>query len=144
MSLRRSKRIRNQKEGKKEEEEVATPPPPRKRKRTESKNEETKRKERTQRALNQRLYLISRRVQELENIFVVLGSTGNVYYVKFKPDDRIKCSCFDARSRKRNCKHILFVLLRVLAVDADHVVLKRPPGRNIIKADELTAFLANA
>jgi len=144
-ALRRSKRIRNQEEGKKEPEEVLRETAPaRKRKRTESKPEATKRKERTQRALNQRLYLISRRVDGEKYTFVVLGSTGNVYYLTFQGGERLKCSCFDARARKRNCKHILFILLRVLSVEPESPVLKRAPGRNTITKEELEEFLENA
>nr|CAG4714053.1 unnamed protein product [Naegleria fowleri] len=72
-------------------------------------------KERIERAMTQRLYLIERknRVDNLEEEFVVLGSTGNVYNVNIC--EVPKCSCPDFE-KGHLCKHILFVFLRVLRV----------------------------
>ena len=92
---------------------------------------------RRERALHQRLYLLERRTA---SDFVVLGRTGNAYDVALEPLPR--CSCPDWRFRGRNqrCKHILFVLLRVLAAPpgsaaADTAARSIPP-------DELAALLA--
>lgn len=70
-----------------------------------------------------------------------MGTTGNIYYVTL---NRVpKCSCLDqrfplfllrlrvdphrssGRTRKRNCKHILFVYIRVLKLDESDAVVVR-------------------
>lgn len=89
------------------------------------------------RGLNQPLYLIEERddpclagkeldAQLLEQaageappppprLFVLLGSTGNVYTVRV--GRLVSCDCGDAENaRSRVCKHALFVFLRVLQV----------------------------
>lgn len=48
------------------------------------------------------------------------GTTGNVYYPMFSKEYVPTCTCRDQRVRKKLCKHILFVLTRVLKMDADH------------------------
>ncbi|KAG2386053.1 hypothetical protein C9374_003202 [Naegleria lovaniensis] len=82
-------------------------------------------KERIARALTQRLYLIERknRVDNLEEEFVVLGSTGNVYNVNIC--EVPSCSCPDFE-KGNLCKHILFVFLRVLRVNQNsHCVYQK-------------------
>ena len=61
----------------------------------------------------QRFFLIDREKQEgaLSEKFLVLGSTGNVYTVMIK--HVLSCDCPDAL-KGNHCKHILFVLIRVL------------------------------
>jgi hypothetical protein len=75
--------------------------------------------QRIARALQQRLFLISQENDSTEdNIhrkFVVLGSTGNVYNVEI--GRRPSCTCPD-HAKSHLCKHILFVLLKVLRVPA--------------------------
>jgi len=77
-------------------------------------------RQRIDRALTQRLYLIEAKPTEncdsldASTTFAVLGSTGNVYSVKISR--RASCSCPDY-VRSYLCKHILFVLLKVLRVD---------------------------
>jgi Ring finger domain/SWIM zinc finger len=76
-------------------------------------------RQRIDRARTQRLYLVERSdVTVLSGSsqcsFVVLGSTGNVYKVDFGPLPR--CSCPDHK-RGNLCKHILFVLLKVIGLD---------------------------
>jgi hypothetical protein len=95
---------------------------------------------RRDRALHQRLYLLERHTA---SDFVVLGNTGNAYDVTLEPDGLPRCSCPDWRFRGRTqrCKHILFVLLRVLAAPpgsaaADTAARPIPPG-------ELAALLAS-
>jgi len=72
-------------------------------------------KDRFLRALTQRLYLIHReKISPCEMKFAVLGNTGNVYHVVI--NQLPKCNCPD--NLKGNfCKHIIFVLCRVLKVD---------------------------
>jgi len=70
-------------------------------------------RERMERVLTQRFFLIDRRRngEDLREEFKVLGSTGNVYTIII---DKIpSCNCPDA-SKGNHCKHILFVFLKVL------------------------------
>lgn len=72
------------------------------------------------RAFEQRMYLIkqecvlSRAGTGPARSFTVLGSTGNVYTVTI--DAMADCTCPDA-AKGNVCKHVLFVMLRVLRVD---------------------------
>ena len=53
--------------------------------------------------------------QRCNTTFVVLGSTGNVYHVQIRTLPT--CSCPDFQSKGGcNCKHIFFVLIKVLQV----------------------------
>jgi len=71
--------------------------------------------QRIDRARTQRLYLVQRsEVNDLSCDFVVLGSTGNVYNVRVSKIP--KCSCPD-HARGNLCKHILFVMLKVIGLD---------------------------
>ena len=71
--------------------------------------------QRIDRARTQRLYLVQRsEVSGLSCDFVVLGSTGNVYDVRVSKIPT--CSCPD-HARGNLCKHILFVLLKVIGLD---------------------------
>jgi len=69
-------------------------------------------KERIARALQQQMFLISRKdINPLEKEFTVLGSVGNVYTVLIKQVP--SCTCPDFQ-KGNLCKHILFVFLKVL------------------------------
>lgn len=68
---------------------------------------------RISRALTQRLYLIKNTViNKNQHNFIVMGSTGNAYTVSIKQVPT--CSCPDNKIRHQSCKHIYFVLMRVL------------------------------
>ncbi len=68
---------------------------------------------RLERALSQRLYLIdANKHSDREWEFIVEGSTGNAYTVDVC--DKLSCSCMDFRTRNLICKHIYFVIARVL------------------------------
>ncbi|GAX11775.1 E3 ubiquitin-protein ligase ZSWIM2 [Fistulifera solaris] len=70
--------------------------------------------QRIDRALSQSMYLVTKSdVQDLSCTFVVLGSTGNVYEVTIRRSPH--CSCPD-HAKGNLCKHILFVLLKVMAI----------------------------
>ncbi len=70
--------------------------------------------QRIDRALSQSMYLVTKSdVQDLSCTFVVLGSTGNVYDVTINRTPH--CSCPD-HAKGNLCKHILFVLLKVMAI----------------------------
>ena len=47
--------------------------------------------------------------------FLIEGTTGNVYTVTMKKQP--KCTCPDYTMRKHRCKHIFFVLIRILKAD---------------------------
>ncbi len=76
-------------------------------------------RQRIMRAKTERLYLIHRGTIENNKCdFAVLGSTGNIYTVTIT--HLSKCSCPDfARGHNHTCKHMLFVLLKVMAIDED-------------------------
>ena len=73
--------------------------------------------DRIDRALLQTMFLISKNVDEsdrdLKWTFVVLGTTGNVYDVTIQRVPH--CTCPD-HANGNLCKHILFVLLKVMRV----------------------------
>ncbi|GJQ14242.1 hypothetical protein GpartN1_g6033.t1 [Galdieria partita] len=76
---------------------------------------------RLERAKKQRLYLLAVNSSEQASpSFAILGSTGNVYTVWFQ-GGRPKCNCIDHRVRKTFCKHIIFVLLRILKVPEQQI-----------------------
>lgn len=69
---------------------------------------------RISRALSQRIHLLS---VDDSGVFQVVGSTGDtVYEVKILP--QLDCECPDARIRHAICKHMVFVWVRVLRLDA--------------------------
>ncbi|KAL6980097.1 hypothetical protein U1Q18_021746 [Sarracenia purpurea var. burkii] len=68
------------------------------------------------RAFGHRLRLLHRS----ESDFFVLGATGNVYTVALS--ETPSCTCPD---RATPCKHILFVLIRVLGVSLDDACIRR-------------------
>jgi hypothetical protein len=79
--------------------------------------------ERIERAFQHRLYLIDKKPVVGDDPdrpsgceFFVLGATGNVYSVRL--DLRPSCTCPDFK-RGNTCKHILFVMLRVLKLPVD-------------------------
>ncbi|KAG4392134.1 hypothetical protein GLYMA_04G084500v4 [Glycine max] len=72
------------------------------------------------RALRHRLRLLHRS----GSTFFILGATGNVYTVTLSSSP--SCTCPD---RTTPCKHILFVLIRVLGVSLDDVCLRRRTPR---------------
>ena len=100
---------------------------------------------RLERALAQRMYLIDREDQldaESSTVtsaaFSVLGSTGNVYRVCIStvPD----CDCPDfVRNPSHSCKHVLFVLSRVLRVPTTNPIL----FQKALLSSELQSILVN-
>lgn len=77
---------------------------------------------RKKRALSQRILFVDYRSNDSFIQFEVLGTKGNSYHVKFC-DKKWSCTCPDYRGRPWNknhqCKHIFFVLARVLHVKID-------------------------
>lgn len=105
---------------------------------------------RLDRAAVQRMYLVEIQAS-LEGdsphaAFVVVGSTGNVYTVKLgtgvPPAQR--CNCMDAKLRKKQCKHQLFVMLRVLALPRERLEQLDRTGVFMSSAELKTALEARA
>lgn len=72
---------------------------------------------RISRALSQRIHLLS---VDDSGVFQVVGSTGDVVYeVKILPE--LDCDCPDSRNRNSICKHMVFVWVRVLRLDANDI-----------------------
>jgi Ring finger domain/SWIM zinc finger len=83
-------------------------------------------RQRLERALTQRLYLVQHDdIPAAKSVtadsavnFTVLGSTGNVYTVVLSLQPT--CNCPDFCRRNDMCKHIMFVLLKVVGLNVDH------------------------
>lgn len=72
------------------------------------------------RAFNQRLYLVSANLTD-ENInFNIMGSTGNIYNIKIITNKET-CTCPDYLGRQTYCKHIFFILGRVLNISKSDI-----------------------
>lgn len=82
------------------------------------------------RALGHRLFLLHRS----DPNFYILGATGNVYIVNVSTTPA--CTCPD---RATPCKHILFVLIKVLGVPLDDPCLRK----RTLRPNQLTRLLAN-
>ncbi len=69
---------------------------------------------RKQRGKTQSIFLIETIIddKELERKYVVMGLTGNIYNVTIK--NAPECTCPDFITRGNRCKHIYFVLIRVM------------------------------
>jgi hypothetical protein len=98
--------------------------------------------ERIYRALSQRLYLIDQEDVSssgggLGRKFAVLGSTGNVYDVKI--GQQPTCTCPDC-ARGKLCKHIIFILVKVLHVPRDSELVYQ----NALLQSELKQIFDNA
>jgi hypothetical protein len=61
--------------------------------------------------------------QKLERMYEVMGTTGNVYTVNIVNSPR--CTCPDFMSRNKRCKHIYFVLTRIMKVRPDQEDIKK-------------------
>lgn len=73
---------------------------------------------RKERGKTQSLFLIETVLSEDNYLktYNVMGSTGNVYNVKMTHTPT--CTCPDYQTRHRRCKHIFFVLTRIMKVPA--------------------------
>lgn len=69
---------------------------------------------RKQRALSQNITLIDiiYNVEENERAYLVVGTTGNLYKVIIK--DIPECSCLDFKQHNTRCKHIYYVLMKII------------------------------
>ena len=88
--------------------------------------------ERVERALSQRLFLVDLQDVDVNGFwrFMVLGSTELVYKLTFR---RLwSCSCPDFSRRRLPCKHIYFVLNRVLGLDRDLLLHHHALGTGLV------------
>ncbi len=77
---------------------------------------------RKNRGLTQKLFLIEtiQSNNNFEREFVIMGSTCNVYNVVIKNNP--SCTCPDHKLNNRRCKHIYFVLIKIMCVtDVDKI-----------------------
>lgn len=75
---------------------------------------------RLERALSQRLYLLNRN----EFYFQVQGTNYSDYLVNLDPNANYKswsCECPDHQTRSSLCKHMIFVLIKVLKLNAQQI-----------------------
>lgn len=77
--------------------------------------ERTRHKERVQRCITQGLRLLG--IDETKTVFRVMGSTGTEYAVVLN-ELNVTCNCADCTRRQRKCKHILFVMSRIMQLNA--------------------------
>jgi len=83
-------------------------------------------KDSIRKAQTQNIYLIQQKPypkDSLQRDFIILGTTGNVYIVRIgkKPS----CSCTENHNgtARNNCKHILFVFLRVCNLESNNPII---------------------
>ena len=92
--------------------------------------------DRIKRALSQRMYLLSINQQNIDNwSFNIEGSTGSNYSVNFT-EKHVKCACIDFKKRHKICKHIIFIVARVLKDSNLVSLLNEDPNINIFKLSE--------
>jgi len=94
--------------------------------------------ERKIRGMTQSIYLINFDTQK-ENLeskkFTVLGSTGSVYTVTINSTPT--CTCMDFKRRRQRCKHIYFILIRVMKV------LKENEDIQVFTKEQVTQMFTN-
>ena len=91
---------------------------------------------RIERCFNDNIYLIESfpyLETENERTYLIMGSTGNVYTVIIS--NKSSCTCPDYRKRKKRCKHIYFVLIRIMKVEN--------PEKKIFSNEELKEMFNN-
>lgn len=75
---------------------------------------------RYERAFNQPFYLITTELNT-DYLFNVMGTTGNIYKVCIE-DDYYSCDCPDYLNRKSYCKHLFFILGKVLNISPPDIL----------------------
>lgn len=75
--------------------------------------------ERKTRGQTQNIYLLDITIDEPDNarLFDVMGASGRSYVVKIC--NRPECSCPDFTNRRKRCKHIYFVLIKIMGVNKE-------------------------
>ena len=86
---------------------------------------------RIERCFTDNLYLVESIPQnsneEKKRIYLIMGSTGNVYSVVIT--NKPTCTCPDFKQRKKRCKHIYFVLIRIMKVE--NPIIKKFTNENL-------------
>ncbi len=74
---------------------------------------------RKERGKTQNIYLIETSTSPIENErkYVVMGTTNNKYTVTINNDP--SCTCPDYTQRQRRCKHIYFILIKIMKVSEE-------------------------
>ena len=77
---------------------------------------------RVDRALTQRILFVQVFTEENDNKtktwrFEVIGASGSTYFVELN-STQVTCTCPDYTTREQRCKHIYFILLKVLRTTA--------------------------
>lgn len=71
---------------------------------------------RKNRGNTQKIYLIeTKNISTFSRQYIIMGSTGNIY--KIIIDTKPSCTCPDFMTRNVRCKHIYFVLSRVMKLE---------------------------
>lgn len=84
------------------------------------------------RGISQKLYLIESNDAQEKKEYVIMGSTGNVYTVVIQ--EKPTCTCPDHKSRHNRCKHIYFVLIKIMGVtDIDKPIYTKNDLSNMFK-----------
>lgn len=91
---------------------------------------------RKSRGLNQKLFLIEilDSTSEYQKKFKIMGSTGNVYNVTI--ENNCRCDCPDFLKRAKRCKHIYFVLIKLMKIEDEM-------DKDIYFDDELLSMFKN-
>jgi hypothetical protein len=76
---------------------------------------------RMQRSLQERIYLL--KINEEKSEFIVRGSSSKVYHIFLSSAP--SCNCPDFLRRKAHCKHLYFVLQRVLKLPSNDLMLSK-------------------
>eukprot|EP00168_Porphyra_purpurea_P012194 TRINITY_DN3170_c0_g1_i1.p1 TRINITY_DN3170_c0_g1~~TRINITY_DN3170_c0_g1_i1.p1 ORF type:complete len:476 (-),score=122.12 TRINITY_DN3170_c0_g1_i1:574-1842(-) len=114
--------------------------------------------ERLDRASSERIFFMGRVGDAAEGAgilqpFVVTGLSGKVYTINLSAEESAaadagsvgiaaKCNCPDFIFRRAACKHILFILLRVLAIPKERLLSALSPSRTPLTHSEVTAAAA--
>ena len=92
-------------------------------------NQQTIRKNR---GLTEEIYLREiKKITPLKKEFFVKAASGNGYTVTI--DDSPKCTCLDYAQRSIRCKHIYYVLQKILNVTDTNVLFKETFDNNDLK-----------
>ena len=80
---------------------------------TRKKKNDFEKNSRIEKCKKQKIFLLQiNDISDTEKTFEIQGSTGNVYTVKI--NNELSCNCPDYIIRRNRCKHIYFVLIRIL------------------------------
>ena len=77
--------------------------------------------------------------EEKKRVYLIMGSTGNVYSVVIT--NKPTCTCPDFRQRKKRCKHIYFVLIRIMKVE--NPIIKKFTNDNLDEMFNIIPLITN-